>query len=258
MKRFLPILKAWRENMTHKRFLLVAVMMMTGGAAEQAAGFDSAYRWNYGISAGYVNNSLYQGGVSYPQTENIAGHAFFVSIPARYRFLDWFAGQAELSYIQKGYGYVRTVPNYPRYNDQTINHFLNCAFLAHVSWPRSDQGLKIYGVGGGFLGFWLAKQERGATPSSTVKLPGSADIYHYNYFEDFNDRDNRFEYGLAAGFGVQYHLARFDVYLESRYHHSFSDLQTNYYEERFVPQKNETWTIHVGVMFNEEVFRVFH
>jgi hypothetical protein len=77
---------------------------------------------------------------------------------------------------------------------------------------------------------------------------------HYPFLTFDEKRDNRFDGGFLAGFGVQFDLKAFGVFVECRYNYSFSDLQKQYQEHGFTPQKNGTWSIQAGILINPGLF----
>ena len=99
-------------------------------------------QWRAGIQAGYTHNWLYtESGYFYTRTYEPRG-GFSIGVPVQYEFEDWFALQAEVSYIQKNYRMQRTGFYSPLHENMT-NHYLSIPVLAHFSFqplpvnPRS-------------------------------------------------------------------------------------------------------------------------
>ena len=87
-------------------------------------------QWRVGIQTGYTHNWLYtENGYFYTRTYQPRG-GFSIGAPVQYEFEDWFALQAEVSYIQKNYRMQRTGFFSPLYEDMT-NHYLSVPVFAH-------------------------------------------------------------------------------------------------------------------------------
>jgi hypothetical protein len=222
--------------------------------------------WYIGLYGGYTNNHLYTGGSSvdaYYDVYNIKydnGHGFALGIPARFQIFNWLSIQAEALYSQKNYSFDRTMvdPDTPTiaaidYHYSVTNHFLDIPLMANLSWGLGNTGIRVFGNIGLFTGVWLSSHEKGETISMST---GAGDKTSVDTDKTFNDKtDNRFDAGLLTGFGVQYDFNPLSLYLEARYHYSFTDLQKPYYEHHFIPRMNETWTVHLGILFNAKAFK---
>lgn len=204
--------------------------------------------WYIGIYGGYANNTIYQGGAENSRPGKIwkNGHGFVAAIPARFQIFNWLALQMETVFITKNYQYYyHSLGNKP-YNE-TINFFVDFPVLINLSVrPMGMTGLRLFVNGGAFLGLWAASYERGANHTAASDKP----IYRYAGWYQFDKRrDNRFEYGLAAGIGVQYDIRRFGIFAEWRYYHGLSDLQKAY-QYNLPPQMNSTWSVQCGILIN--------
>jgi hypothetical protein len=208
-------------------------------------------RWNIGFYGGYTNNNLYQGGAEHSRPGKIweNGHGWTAGILARYQIFNWLAAQTEAVFITKNYGY-----RYSAYGNElsnnTVNSFVEIPLFLNVSIRPAGggwvTGLRLYANVGGSLGVWAASRETGRNLSVVSYNP----VYKYDEDYEFDDRrDNRFEYGLAAGLGVQYEKDWAGVFVECRYNYGLSDLQQTYQYE-LVPQMNSTWTLLLGFLVN--------
>jgi hypothetical protein len=207
--------------------------------------------WYVGLYGGYANNNLYQGGAEHSRPGKVweNGHGWTFGILARFQIFNWLAAQTETVFITKNYGYYYHASGNKLYND-TTNNFVEFPLLLSLSirpegggWAT---GLRLYANAGGFLGVWAASRETGQNLSASSENP----TYQYDKDYEFDDRrDNRFEYGLAAGAGVQYEINWASVFIEFRYNHGLSDLQQAY-QYKLVPQMNSTWTVQMGFLVN--------
>jgi hypothetical protein len=207
--------------------------------------------WQLGLYAGYTNNTLYQGGAEHSRPGKIweSRSGWTGGIPVRFQIFNWLAVQAETVFITKNYSYYyHSYANRP-YNE-TTNSFVEFPLLVNLSMRPAGEGgaarVRLYINVGGFLGVWAASRETG----SSLSIASTTTAHKYNEYYEFDDRrDNRFEYGLAAGLGVQYEIGIPSVFVEWRYNYGLSDLQKPY-QYNLPPQMNNTWTIQLGIFFN--------
>jgi hypothetical protein len=91
-----------------------------GGGGAETSWFDLssvAHPWYFGISGGYTQNTLYQGGAEkYRVNEKWEGAGgVTIALTARYQIFNWLAVQAEPTYITKNYqwtgGLTGALPN---------------------------------------------------------------------------------------------------------------------------------------------------
>lgn len=213
-------------------------------------------QWRAGIQAGYTHNWLYtESGYFYTRTYEPRG-GFSIGVPVQYEFEDWFALQAEVSYIQKNYRMQRTGFYSPLHENMT-NHYLSIPVLAHFSFGGDH--LRGFLNAGFYAGGWLASRRQGAAltsfgdyteydyPVESVESLGT--LYHYDEKYPFNStRDNRFEAGAAVGAGLQYEINDLlTVLAECRYYYSLTDLQKDYMKMQ-VPRYLNTMLIQIGLL----------
>jgi hypothetical protein len=207
--------------------------------------------WNIGIYGGYANNNLYQGGAEHSRPGKVweNGHGWTAGLLLRFQIFNWLAAQTEAVFITKNHSYYYHIFANKLYN-YTTNSFVELPVLLNISISPTGGGwatsLRLYVIGGGFLGVWAASHEKGRNISPSYKTP----TYQYDKDYDFdNRRDNRFEYGLVVGLGAQYEINMASIFAECRYNHGLSDLQYTY-QYKLVPQMNSTWTVLLGFLIN--------
>jgi len=198
-----------------------------------------------GVSGGYSHNTLITSVGSRPFTAYKSKGGFTVGMPIRYRFNEWFALQAEPSVIQKNYTWTRTDFHAysPKPHRHTTNTYLQLPLMVNFSF--GGEKLRGFCTPGVFMGYWTGSRIKGIALDNN-ELP-------YEYDESFtfdSRRDNRFEYGLMLGLGLEYKYNNmFTFALEGRYYHSASDLQKKYMY-RQVPRYNDTYVLQASVLFN--------
>jgi hypothetical protein len=233
-------------------------LALTQPLCAQFGGSSIEYPFCFGLAAGYTNNTLYRGGADLYEatTKWESGHGLTATFVVQYRFFDWLAAQVELGYTQKNFSYKRKLSQMSEVYEYTTNHFLELPLLVHGSFVIGDTGIRIFACAGGFAGFWFAGYRKGVAPTVSINAQtNSAPAYEFDEWYEFDDRrDNRFEFGLAGGMGVQYDFEVFSIFFDWRFNYGLSDLQKEYYSHYFIPQKNDTWIIRLGVLITGEIF----
>ncbi len=234
-----------------KKTIILSILAMTALGSMTASA-----QWRAGIQAGYTHSWLYtENGYFYSRTYEPLG-GFSISAPVQYGFEDWFALQAEVSYIQKNYRMQRTGFFSPLYENMT-NHYLSVPVFAHFSFGGDD--LRGFLNAGFYAGGWLASNRKGTAQTSfgynydaTVlgDVSDLTELYHYDGKYAFNStRDNRFEAGAMIGIGLQYEINDLlTVLAECRYYYSLTDMQKNYMRMQ-VPRYLNTLLFQIGILF---------
>lgn len=205
-------------------------------------------QWKVGVQAGYTNNSLAtESGYAYDRRYEALG-GFMVSVPVQYEFVDWFALQADLSYMQKNYSLSRS-GRYSDVHSDVRNGFMSLPVYAHFSFG----GTKLRGFlnAGAYVGYWMSSRIKGAQAQYFHDFVDTDDMasHHFNEKVPFDSRrDNRFDGGLSLGVGLKYRLSpQLWLMAEGRYYYGLTDLQKKYMLKQ-VHRYNETLTIQVGCM----------
>ena len=234
-----------------KKTIISALLAMTALSCMTASA-----QWRVGIQTGYTHNWLYtENGYFYTRTYQPRG-GFSIGAPVQYEFEDWFALQAEVSYIQKNYRMQRTEFFSPLFENMT-NHYLSVPVFAHFSFGGDD--LRGFFNAGFYAGGWLASNRKGAAQTSfgyhydayiLEDVSDLTELYYYDEKYAFNStRDNRFEAGAMIGIGLQYEINDLlTVLAECRYYYSLTDMQKNYMKMQ-VPRYLNTMLFQIGILF---------
>ncbi|WP_343561681.1 porin family protein [Sphingobacterium sp.] len=224
--------------------------------------FASTYaqsKFEIGISGGYTHNVLTTTD-GYRVFTNLKGRSGFqLGIPVRYNINEWFAVQAEPSYIQKNYKLQRN-DFFEGVFHKVRNGYFQLPLIAHFSFGGSR--LRGFMNAGGFAAYWGSSQVKGATASVFDNPPDLDDmaqlhsIYQirgkYEYDEKYSfdkRRDKRLEFGLIGGMGIEYKiLERYKLVAEGRYNYGLSDNQKDYMLNQ-ISRYNNTLGIQIGVLY---------
>lgn len=206
-------------------------------------------QWQVGVTAGYALNTMstdtrYAYDLNYG---NRGGITF--GVPVAYSFNEWFALRADVMYIQKNYEKTRS-GFFKGLYDKTTNSFASLPLVAQFSF--GGERLKGFVNGGGYIGYWLSSSIKGKTANLDERDTNPTDYLSQTnqvYFEtdvDFNSlRDNRLDYGLTAGAGLEYRLNNLlGITAEVRHYYGLANL----YKNKTVgdPRYNSTWAFQIG------------
>ena len=209
-----------------------------------------------GVEGGPNMNYLTTSNASEPFTTYQGMKGWNIGIPVGYQFFDWLAVSVAPTYITKNYDIVRTgfftgvyQKNYNTYWQVPLN----------LRFSFGGKELRGFMDLGGYAAYWSSGRQKGVeanilnevdTAYETVNptsILGENNPYSYDQKYTFNSsKDNRLEFGVAAGIGVSYELFEtYTFYLEGRYYRAMTDQQKNY-ELNQAPRYNDNFGLALG------------
>lgn len=202
-------------------------------------------QFSAGVSVGYDRNNLTTGSSYRSFVRHEAKSGFAIGLPVRYDFRDWFGIQSELTYMQKNNKTVRD-HSYDGFTNESTNSYLQIPLMAHLSF--GGEKLRGFVNLGGYGGYWLTSKNAGV--GMNLFGNGPEMVYPYDEKYEFDSRrDNRLEFGLVGGGGMQYALNdKYTLFVEGRYYYSLTDMQKDYMIKRPI-KYNNTFTLSVGCLF---------
>jgi len=218
-------------------------------------------QFSIGVQGGYNKNYLVTNVSNLVSTQYNPMGGFSLGIPMLYTLTDWFAIKSAPGYTQKNSQMQRTGFYQGVYQNNT-NGYLQLPLMAHLSF--GGETLRGYVDAGGYAGYWLSAHVKGTMPNilnppaytglTSNQQPNNVfDEYTpYSYDEKYQfntTKDNRIEFGLAAGAGVSYKLSdTYQVFGEATYCESLTDQQKKY-ETGQVPRYNQTYVFSLGLLY---------
>ena len=198
-----------------KTILLLAALFLLGlsARAQWRAGVFGGAAWNhYSIDTHYMTDLKYSG--QWGPTAGIAG---------QYNFMDWLGVRAELNMTAKNYRQQRTFEYLSESNYFTANNYLQ--FPVMVSFSFGGSLVRGFVNLGGYGAWWCSSHLKG-------KYINVHSMRGYDVDEDFvfdQARDNRMEWGLAGGAGVEWRfLSHWAVQAEARCYYGLTSTQKDY------------------------------
>ena len=207
------------------------MLVPLGAGAQWRAGLGGGFSYN-----GYTMDRQYM--TDYTLSAGIGAHGGLIG---QYSFMDWLAVRAELDFTQRDWGMYRTNVRSIEYN--YINSYILMPVMASLSWG----GPKLRGFVnlGEYQGCWLASYRYGKERNYF-----SSREYEFGKRVKFNpEKDQRLDYGLIAGLGIEFHFARhWAIQWEARYWHSMESQVKQYMRVKDY-RYNNTFTAQVSMFY---------
>lgn len=152
--------------------------------------------------------------------------------------------QAEVNFAQLGWK--------ENIEDGTLNeysHHLNyiqIPLLMQMGWGREQRGLKFVFEAGPQLGYCFATSEsRGGSGAWDTSHRPNGVVYQYDH-----DIDNRFDYGITAGIGVELSTAIGHFILDGRYYFGLADTYDSSKQGYFARSANQTICVKLNYLID--------
>ena len=155
--------------------------------------------------------------------------------------------QLEINFSQHGWDeYIEEVPelSYTR----TMN-YVEIPFLAHLAFGK-DRGMQFFIHAGPQAGFLIGDSEKQEGPWNTAGGYTSATEQHGK------DIENKFDYGIAAGLGVELRTKKLGNFLvEGRYYYALSDFYHSTKKDYFSRSAHGVITAKITYLFDVNLNR---
>ena len=216
--------------------ILIALLSLTTHTRAQVG--EQRYQMSVGAHAGInlcsisLSPSIRQGTL-----QTLTG-----GIVVRYvseKYFNMICGaQLELNYTQRGWS--EHYDDYPSLKyDRTMN-YIEIPLMAHLAFGN-EHGLMGFVHLGPYAAFFL---------SDSYTQDGSWSNYSLNTDQHTQDVENRFDYGLAGGGGIELNTRIGRFQLEGRYYYGLSDFFSCTKKDDFSRAAHSIITIRVGYLFD--------
>jgi len=168
------------------------------GDQQQSAALS---RWHLGLHGG-TTFTMFDANTQYAYDRRYDGKIGSVAgLSFGYDVTEWFTVRVALDMVEKNYQYHRSLAFSGIYC-QYRNTYLDLPILADFSFGGNR--LRGHALAGGYVGYWSGSFMCG----QDIAVDDSYEnITHYQYRHAYvfdNNRDNRFDGGLAAGLGISF------------------------------------------------------
>ncbi len=211
----------------------------------------------FGINAGYVlSNVSFQPKVGQSMHGGITGGVTFKYVCEKY-FKTICSIQAELNYASIGWKEnILDVNNAPVVNaitgkteeyERTIS-YIQLPVFAHLGWGREQDGLQFFFHAGPQFGYCINESTK---TNFKVNERNEKDRVNNTVAQDTMAVENKFDYGIAAGFGIEYaHPKVGCVMLEARYYYGLGNIYGDSKRDYFGRSNFGNITVKITYLFN--------
>lgn len=165
--------------------------------------------------------------------------------------------QAEVNYSQLGWkekildmndepvinSYTGEAEKYER----TIN-YIQIPFMAHLAWGRENKGFNFFVNAGPQLGIYMSEKTKSNFSYDQINYSDRANTI---VAQDTMSVENKFDYGIAAGLGVEWAIPKAGRFtLEARYYYGLGNIYGDSKRDYFGSSNFGTITIKLGYLFD--------
>ncbi len=237
--------KGWRRNLITDGMKLVkkiglATAFIVYAVSMQAQVGEQRYNFALGFNGGINLNS-----VSFSPTvrqKNLMG--ITGGITARYiseRYFKMICGaQIEINYSQ--HGWDEFYEDYPELQYTRKMNYVEIPLLAHLAFGREERGMQFFIHAGPQVGFFL---------NDSYTISGNWDDFSGLTVEQHDKAvENRFDYGIAGGAGVELRTKAGNFIVEGRYYYALSDFYKSTKKDDFSRSAHGVITAKITYLFD--------
>ena len=208
-----------------KPITLIATLLLLLASAGRANAQVGEQRHNFALG---LNGGINLNSVSFSPTvrqSNLMG--ITGGLTARYiseRYFKMICGaQIEVNFSQ--HGWDEYYQDYPDLQYTRKMNYVEIPLLAHLAFGKEKRGLQFFIHAGPQIGFFL---------SDSYTQSGPWEDYSSVVVEQHDKKvDNKFDYGIAAGLGVELKTGAGNFLLEGRYYYALADFYSSTKKDYF-------------------------
>ena len=212
-----------------RKILFMMMLLAATGASAQVGKYRNDL--SVGVNGGYVLSSVgFTPKVNQGFHGGMTGGFSFRYVCEKY-FNTICAVQAEVNYAQIGWKesildandapVVNQVTGLPEEYSRTMN-YVQIPVFAHLGWGREEKGFQFFFQAGPQIGFCLGEKTK---TNFNVDDANFADRVSSVVAQDTMAVENKFDYGIAAGLGLEYSHPKVGHFqLEARYYYGLGNI----------------------------------
>lgn len=224
-----------------KYLLLIACLLVSASSSAQVG--EHRNDFSVGFMGGYTMNKM----DFMPKIKQTMKGSPMVGFAARYICEKYFSTvcgvELELQYNNLGWQEV--------IEDGTDNtykrdlHFVEVPILMQMGWGRERRGFKFLFEAGPQIGVYISGEEhKDGDPWNPSFRPNGVN-YQYG-----KEPDNKFDYGIAAGIGLEFSSPVGHFLLQGRYYYGLGDIYDNSKRGDFGRSANQTLQVKLTYLFD--------
>ena len=225
-----------------KPITLIATLLLLLASAGRANAQVGEQRHNFALG---LNGGINLNSVSFSPTvrqSNLMG--ITGGLTARYiseRYFKMICGaQIEVNFSQ--HGWDEYYQDYPDLQYTRKMNYVEIPFLAHLAFGKEKRGLQFFIHAGPQIGFFL---------SDSYTQSGPWEDYSNIVVEQHDKKvDNKFDYGIAAGLGVELKTSAGNFLLEGRYYYALADFYSSTKKDYFSRSAHGVITAKLTYLFD--------
>lgn len=225
-----------------KPITLIATLLLLLASTGRANAQVGEQRHNFALG---LNGGINLNSVSFSPTvrqSNLMG--ITGGLTARYiseRYFKMICGaQIEVNFSQ--HGWDEYYQDYPDLQYTRKMNYVEIPFLAHLAFGKEKRGLQFFIHAGPQIGFFL---------SDSYTQSGPWEDYSSVVVEQHDKKvDNKFDYGIAAGLGVELKTGAGNFLLEGRYYYALADFYSSTKKDYFSRSAHGVITAKLTYLFD--------
>ena len=225
-----------------KPITLIATLLLLLASAGRANAQVGEQRHNFALG---LNGGINLNSVSFSPTvrqSNLMG--ITGGLTARYiseRYFKMICGaQIEVNFSQ--HGWDEYYQDYPDLQYTRKMNYVEIPLLAHLAFGKEKRGLQFFIHAGPQIGFFL---------SDSYTQSGPWEDYSSVVVEQHDKKvDNKFDYGIAAGLGVELKTGAGNFLLEGRYYYALADFYISTKKDYFSRSAHGVITAKLTYLFD--------
>ena len=225
-----------------KPITLIATLLLLLASAGRANAQVGEQRHNFALG---LNGGINLNSVSFSPTvrqSNLMG--ITGGLTARYiseRYFKMICGaQIEVNFSQ--HGWDEYYQDYPELQYTRKMNYVEIPLLAHLAFGKEKRGLQFFIHAGPQIGFFL---------SDSYTQSGPWEDYSSVVVEQHDKKvDNKFDYGIAAGLGVELKTGAGNFLLEGRYYYALADFYSSTKKDYFSRSAHGVITAKLTYLFD--------
>lgn len=233
-----------------KRFLLFLLVVIPALDTFAQIG-ESRRAISVGVNAGVLMNK-----VSFTPSIKQNWHVgptfgLTVRIMSERYFKTYCALQFELNYAQLGWNeniLNSNIESLPDTYQRHLNYF-EIPFLARLGWGKESEGLMDFFAVGPQIGYLFSEKSKQSS-TWTFDSAGHPDRPNGMFAQYSMSVSKKFDYGIAAGAGIELNTKAGHFILEGRYYYGLSDLFGNSKKDVFSRSNNGTIQAKITYLFD--------
>lgn len=169
---------------------------------------------------------------------------------------------AEVNYGQMGWNedirdmndqpVINATTGLPEEYSRTIN-YIQVPIMAHLAWGRETRGVNFFVNAGPQFGYYLSESTKTNFDWDTKNMPDRANSI---VAQDTMSVENKFDYGIAAGVGMEYsHPKAGHFLLEARYYYGLGNIYGDSKRDYFGSSNFGTITVKLAYLFDVTRYR---